>query len=211
MRRGVPGRAHGASSAGGDRDVQSPGAYPRPDPSVKSQGDRRTRQERPLLRIPLVISPPTPDAGADSLMLGAIVHRLRGFPTGPRPGSTGRAVADRRLTRHQASICPASRTGSPAGIRPTDGATPEGFFGQQWGDLRNVRFIPETGTAGWAAKRSGVAGTYALDPGKICWSGKRDSNPRPQPWQGCALPTELFPLGDGKIAGKAGSCQLETG
>ncbi len=24
-------------------------------------------------------------------------------------------------------------------------------------------------------------------------SGKRDSNPRPQPWQGCALPAELFP------------------
>src|ERR1035437_5231070 len=24
-------------------------------------------------------------------------------------------------------------------------------------------------------------------------SGKRDSNTRPQPWQGCALPTELFP------------------
>lgn len=29
----------------------------------------------------------------------------------------------------------------------------------------------------------------------ICeeWSGKRDSNPRPLPWQGNALPTELFP------------------
>ena len=27
----------------------------------------------------------------------------------------------------------------------------------------------------------------------ISWSGKRDSNSRPQPWQGCALPTELFP------------------
>ena len=26
------------------------------------------------------------------------------------------------------------------------------------------------------------------------WSGKRDSNSRPQPWQGCALPAELFPL-----------------
>ena len=26
-----------------------------------------------------------------------------------------------------------------------------------------------------------------------CLSGKRDSDPRPQPWQGCALPTELFP------------------
>ena len=24
-------------------------------------------------------------------------------------------------------------------------------------------------------------------------SGKRDLNSRPQPWQGCALPTELFP------------------
>ena len=24
-------------------------------------------------------------------------------------------------------------------------------------------------------------------------SGKRDSNSRPQPWKGCALPTELFP------------------
>ena len=27
----------------------------------------------------------------------------------------------------------------------------------------------------------------------ILLSGKRDSNPRHQPWQGCALPTELFP------------------
>ena len=27
------------------------------------------------------------------------------------------------------------------------------------------------------------------------WSGKRVSNSRPQPWQGCALPTELFPHG----------------
>ena len=27
----------------------------------------------------------------------------------------------------------------------------------------------------------------------LFWSGKRDSNSRPQPWQGCALPTELFP------------------
>jgi hypothetical protein len=27
----------------------------------------------------------------------------------------------------------------------------------------------------------------------IIWSGKRVSNSRPQPWQGCALPTELFP------------------
>ena len=31
------------------------------------------------------------------------------------------------------------------------------------------------------------------DRGLGIWSGKRDSNSRPQPWQGCALPTELFP------------------
>ena len=28
---------------------------------------------------------------------------------------------------------------------------------------------------------------------KLEQSGKRDSDSRPQPWQGCALPTELFP------------------
>ena len=27
----------------------------------------------------------------------------------------------------------------------------------------------------------------------LIWSGRRGSNPRPQPWQGCALPTELLP------------------
>ncbi len=28
---------------------------------------------------------------------------------------------------------------------------------------------------------------------RYVWSGKRDSNSRPRPWQGRALPTELFP------------------
>ena len=27
----------------------------------------------------------------------------------------------------------------------------------------------------------------------LFWSGRRDSNSRPQPWQGCALPAELLP------------------
>ncbi len=30
-------------------------------------------------------------------------------------------------------------------------------------------------------------------PMLLNWSGKRDSNSRPRPWQGRALPTELFP------------------
>ncbi len=35
----------------------------------------------------------------------------------------------------------------------------------------------------------------ALRPqkGPLTWSGRRDSNPRPQPWQGCALPAEPRP------------------
>ena len=31
-------------------------------------------------------------------------------------------------------------------------------------------------------------------PSSKQWSGQRGSNPRPQPWQGCALPTEPCPL-----------------
>src|SRR5208283_5516123 len=27
----------------------------------------------------------------------------------------------------------------------------------------------------------------------VFWSGRRDSNPRHQPWQGCTLPAELLP------------------
>ena len=32
-----------------------------------------------------------------------------------------------------------------------------------------------------------------IPPSEQTLSGKRDSNPRPRPWQGRALPTELFP------------------
>ena len=32
-------------------------------------------------------------------------------------------------------------------------------------------------------------------PCPLHWSGRRDSNPRPRPWQGRALPTELLPRG----------------
>src|SRR5271169_5429868 len=33
----------------------------------------------------------------------------------------------------------------------------------------------------------------SLKLSRLIWSGKRDSNSRPIPWQGIALPTELFP------------------
>ena len=41
------------------------------------------------------------------------------------------------------------------------------------------------------------------------WSGQRDSNPRPQPWQGCALPTEPCPHAQVDILRKLRqSCKL---
>src|SRR5687768_12795092 len=33
----------------------------------------------------------------------------------------------------------------------------------------------------------------SLHGGRFAKSGRRDSNPRHQPWQGCTLPTELLP------------------
>src|SRR6187551_624223 len=36
-------------------------------------------------------------------------------------------------------------------------------------------------------------GRVALRSPRKIWSGRRVSNSRPQPWQGCALPTELLP------------------
>ena len=58
---------------------------------------------------------------------------------------------------------------APSATSPRDGRTPS-------------RRAPET------KRESQVSGS----PSKI-WSGKGVSNSRPQPWQGCALPTELFP------------------
>ena len=47
----------------------------------------------------------------------------------------------------------------------------------------------------WAKKRKLTLPFLRKDVGTSfqIWSGKRGSNSRPQPWQGCALPTELFP------------------
>ncbi len=48
------------------------------------------------------------------------------------------------------------------------------------------------------------------------WSGKRDSNSRPRPWQGRALPAELFPRGSTIVftqllLSSCYSCSVKTG
>ena len=41
------------------------------------------------------------------------------------------------------------------------------------------------------------------------WSGRRDSDSRPQPWQGCALPTELLPRKTAPCGGVVRTKRLE--
>src|SRR3954451_8765808 len=43
------------------------------------------------------------------------------------------------------------------------------------------------------------------------WSGRRDSNPRPSPWQGDALPTEPLPLDDRPSRVVGAESQIRTG
>lgn len=56
------------------------------------------------------------------------------------------------------------------------------------------QLVPQAGLEPARQKRHRILSPACLPvppPGQA-WSEKRDSNPRPQPWQGCALPAELF-------------------
>ena len=66
--------------------------------------------------------------------------------------------------------------------------SPPGLIGLKYGGRGRNR----TGVHGVAVRCIATLPPGHISKGKV-WSGKRDSNSRPQPWQGCALPTELFP------------------
>jgi hypothetical protein len=59
-------------------------------------------------------------------------------------------------------------------------------FAEGW-HLSNAFFLMCVSDA--HEKRGGIT----LPLSSETWSGRRVSNSRPQPWQGCALPTELLP------------------
>src|SRR6266850_5095021 len=46
--------------------------------------------------------------------------------------------------------------------------------------------------------------------GRLEWSGKRESNPRPSAWEADALPSELFPLGSIEASRRPGSRQATS-
>ena len=97
-----------------------------------------------------------------------------------------------------------------------------------WPQLR-LRAVERDGTANSIQattldveplSRAAGASIYWLSPRfdtfnanrRLNWSGRRDSNPRPQPWQGCALPLSYarapFPSGISP-AGRRASYKLE--
>ena len=55
--------------------------------------------------------------------------------------------------------------------------------------------VPEGGLEPPRLEKRGILNPLCLPISPLGheWSGKRGSNSRPRPWQGRALPTELFP------------------
>ena len=78
-------------------------------------------------------------------------------------------------TRIPCAACPARRLAAPRGFEP------------RLTDPKSA-VLPLDEGAGRHSVGYGIRGE---------WSGRRDSNPRPSPWQGDALPTEPLPL-DGR-------------
>ena len=108
---------------------------------------------------------------------------LIGLELGGNPG--------KKRNRAKTALAVKKQKAQPCGSRPSC------FYQELW------RRDPESN---WARRicnplhnRFAIAPFFCDKKGKLLaslfgiWSGKRVSNSRPQPWQGCALPTELFP------------------
>src|SRR3989337_826949 len=81
-------------------------------------------------------------------------------------------------------------------------AGPRGFE-PRFTDPKSAVLPLDEGPAGMACARP----VYV--PGGREWSGRRDSNPRPSPWQGDALPTEPLPLDDARPSHPRGGAESQ--
>ena len=108
---------------------------------------------------------------------------LNHFTTSPRAGGTRPPREPRRAADVQFG-CPSRIRTSPNGSK--------------------VR-CPTTRRRG-----SGGLARRPLDGRARRWSGRRDSNPRPSPWQGDALPTEPLPLAFIDQAGQCGGAESQN-
>src|SRR5579884_3473675 len=114
-------------------------------------------------------------------MLGS---RRGGFPERVRP------------PRHPRARC--DHPGLDVIVDPGDGRAPYAVLRQAVRRRPPVATEERATTVSTDAPRAPAALRWASLAGKRSsagrWSGRRASNPLPQPWQGCALPIELLPL-----------------
>src|SRR4029079_4789243 len=82
-----------------------------------------------------------------------------------------------------------SRSASVGGV-----AAPRGFE-PRFTDPKSAVLPLDEGASPSARIRPWTRATASRVLEQGVWSGRRDSNPRPSPWQGDALPTEPLPLG----------------
>lgn len=184
-------------------------------PTPTARQDRRlfSRQDAPPganpPRVPLARSRP-----------GEPVHRPPQVRDNTRGIAAGKGFEPLRVPRgpyRSSSAAPSATRATPPDMHglPREGASPGP---ETWSQraLRRVQGGIRTHTAGGL---NAVPPTVGL-PGQK--SGRRDLNPRPQPWQGCALPAAPRPhsLGilpcldppqapgrkSGQVASSGGSC-----
>ena len=139
---------------------------------------------------PLVFENQCPRRDYLQLRLGVPFTLLKVLPEGPPPASRERAFS---LSAYVSKL-PSLPTKKPPGFTggpscPRRESNPHSPFGKQ--DFKSC-----------ASTSSATGATYNVVKIKnsinqrrmeFLLSGRRGSNPRPQPWQGCALPTELLP------------------
>ena len=112
-----------------------------------------------------------------------IPSQKRNFPKSAQLG---------RFLHYQAKKNPTEIVSTSVGLRggATRNRTGDGDFADLcltawlWRHWVGMRWISKTNP--FMKRRSGSVPSHE-------WSGKRGSNPPPQPWQGCALPNELLP------------------
>ncbi len=109
----------------------------------------------------------------------------------------GRCI-DISTPAHNSEAIPRKKKGSVASLWDWSGRRVSNSRPQPWqGCALPTELLPRTTFTAWqtCCRSADLTDTPSRQRMPLTWSGRRVSNSRPQPWQGCALPTELLPQG----------------